>query len=147
MRNNTLNKLKTSPINQIWSSQMVLEPMLKFDQRLTKFDWLDEISQDLIAIFLHYDHLIVNVLHKHKYLTTFCQSNNHILDLNLLHDGHVSLYPPTKKLWLTLFTQSDHLIKLKFAKTNIWPHSFNIMVKLWIWVWRMMDVCCCLIYQ
>ena len=104
-------------------------------QSLTK-DWpnlidFDEVSQYLTTLFSQSDCLVVIVLHKHKYLIVFYQSNGQILDLSLLHDGHVSLYSPTKKLWLTLFTQSNHLIKFKF-KTNILPHSFNIMVKLWI---------------
>ena len=37
---NTQNPLKTSLINLIWSNLVILEPTLKFDQRLTKFNRL-----------------------------------------------------------------------------------------------------------
>ena len=66
----------------------------------------------------HYDRLIIVILHKYQYITTFFQSNDKILDLKLQNSGHVSLYWITRKFWLVTFSQSNHLIELKIHQNR-----------------------------
>ena len=63
---------------------MFLEPTLNFDQDWTSLIDFDEISQDLATLFSQSDCLIITVIYKYKYFTTFYQSNGQILDLHVV---------------------------------------------------------------
>ena len=120
---NTQNPLKTSLNNLIWSNPVVLELTLN----LTK-DWpslidFDKVSQDLISLFSQSDCLIIIVIYKHKYLTTFYQSNGQILDLHLVSWWTcvvVSTHWETliKTRWHNLTIQNGWIYAIK---ANKWP--------------------------
>ena len=93
---NTQNTLKTSLLNIIWSYRVVIDPTSMVDHVWPN---IDQVLQTLTAYFSQSDRLIDVILHQHQYLTTFFQSNGHILNLNMEQDG-LMLYLPIMKLQL-----------------------------------------------
>ena len=73
-------------------------------------------------MFSQSNHLFELKIHQNKYFIPVFQSNGQILNLTLVQDGCVSLYPPIMKLQIltnfekilktlaTHFSQSNHLI-------------------------------------
>ena len=112
---NIQNPLKTSLINLILSNSVDLEPTLN----LTK-DWPSLIDfNEVSLIWLLSSHNLTVWLS-----LSFTKSNISLHSTNptakfwisiWLHDRHVLLYPPTRKLWWTPLTQSDHPKWLKYA--------------------------------
>ena len=118
---NTQNPLKTSLNNLIWSNLVVLEPTLNFDQRLNKFNRLWRSFARFDYSVSQSDRLIITKIYKHKYFTTFYQSNGQILDLHLVSWWTHVVVPTYWETLINPLTQSDHSKWLKYTiKARKW---------------------------
>ena len=106
----------------IWSNLVVLEPILNFDQRLNKFNRLWRSFARFDYSISQFDHLIITMIYKHKYFTTFYQSNGQILDLYLVSWWAHVVVPTHLETLINPLTQSDHSKWLKYTiKARKWP--------------------------